>query len=88
VKTLGLIIAVALVSSALTVVATNPRLYVTQAQEAILSRFLQAYCAPDPKWQDGFRLGETAATSRTAIEAGLGPIASIELAKCKLGLAK
>jgi hypothetical protein len=87
-RALGIVIATALISSALTIVATSPRLYATQAQLAILSRFHQAYCAPDPKWRDDFRLGETAAASRTAITAGLGPLIAVELAKCKLGITK
>jgi hypothetical protein len=81
---LGLIVAVALVASVLTILATNPRLAATQAQEAIVSRFLQAYCHPDPKWRDDFRLGETAAASRTAVEAGIGGLTVVEFAKCKL----
>ncbi len=86
-RMIGLIIAVVLISSALTILATNPRLAATQAQEAIVSRFLQAYCHPDPKWRDDFRLGETAAASRTAVEAGIGGLTAVEFAKCKLTMA-
>ena len=83
-RAIGLVIAVALMSSAVTILATNPRLAATQAQEAIVSRFLQAYCHPDPKWRDDFRLGETAAASRTAVEAGIGGLTAVEFARCKL----
>jgi hypothetical protein len=87
-RTLALIFATAMIASALTILTTNPRLSATQAQEAIVSRFLQAYCRPDPKWREDFRLGETAAASRTAIEAGLGGLTAVELVRCKLGMAQ
>lgn len=82
-----LIFVVAALSSLATALAIGPQLYATRAQATILSRFHQAYCAPDPQWRDDFRLGETAATSRAAIEAGLGPLAAAELVKCKLNAA-
>lgn len=83
-RTFIVVLITAVLSSSLTYWLTDPRQHANGVQEAIISRVIAVYCTPDPTWSKDRYFGNTMAMSRTAVAAGLGPLAVAEIVKCKI----
>lgn len=78
-------LAIALFSAGATYYVVDPPDNIDDARKAILAEYVNAYCGWDRRQHSpDFLHAQSALMSRLTIKAGLGEIALVEYAKCKI----
>lgn len=83
---IGMLIAVAIISSGATYVALVSTQDLNATQEIVMHEYLSTSCKKDNQRPVQYLVGQAAVLSRVIVKANLGTIALAEYAKCKVGL--
>jgi hypothetical protein len=67
-------------------IAVRPTQAINKTQTVVMREYLNAFCQRDDRHDKLFIIGQAAAMSRIVVKAGIGELALVELAKCKVGL--